>query len=174
MFIFFFFLNNQLFGYIRPLYFGWDRLEPNWTETTIWTFNPLVPVEVQYIEKNPGMLSSWMTWGWVNYQGILILKCTSPLTTVTGSIESFWMNLFVFHWTNSSKVLHITWVNHLINFSRGTSSVFANAVWVAYIRVNEIWNGYEIWNLYNTFIRINWFILQTICIQNYYVNCQWK
>ncbi len=50
------------------------------TETEIWTFIPLAPIEVHYMEKNAGMFSSktyvfsteerktwasWMTWGWV-------------------------------------------------------------------------------------------------------------
>ncbi len=28
------------------------------TETEIWTFNPLIPIEVHYMEKNPGKFSS--------------------------------------------------------------------------------------------------------------------
>jgi len=30
------------------------------TETVFWTLNRLVPTEVHYTEKNPGI--SWMTW----------------------------------------------------------------------------------------------------------------
>jgi len=54
----------------------------------------LVPIEVHYMEKNPGMfssknffsteerktLTSWMTWGWVNYQQKLFQKWTTPLS----------------------------------------------------------------------------------------------
>jgi len=36
------------------------------TETVIWTLNRLVPIEVHFMEKNPGMFSSktltWKTW----------------------------------------------------------------------------------------------------------------
>jgi len=28
------------------------------TETVVWTLNRLVPIEVHYMEKNPGMFSS--------------------------------------------------------------------------------------------------------------------
>jgi len=53
--------------------------------------NRLVPIEVHYMEKNPGMFSSktfisfrlkkerktwisWVTWGWENYQQKFFLK----------------------------------------------------------------------------------------------------
>jgi len=59
-------------------------------ETDIWTFKPLVAIEVKSMEKNHGMFSSktffstkerktwasWMTWGWVNYQEIFIWMWT--------------------------------------------------------------------------------------------------
>ncbi len=65
-------------------------------ETAIWTFNPLVPIEIHYMEKNPGMFSSenlisfrlkkerherlgWHGGKWVNCQEILILEWTNPL-----------------------------------------------------------------------------------------------
>ncbi len=59
-------------------------------ETKIWTFNLLATREVHYMEKIPEMISakklnvftteekktltSWMTWGRVNYQEIFILE----------------------------------------------------------------------------------------------------
>jgi len=63
---------------IRPLFIIWNRLKPFeqfavCTETAFWNLNRLVPIEVHYMEKNPGMFSSkteerktwtsWMTWG---------------------------------------------------------------------------------------------------------------
>ncbi len=41
------------------LLFGWDCVEPFWSciDTAIWTFNPLGPTEVHYM-NNPGMFSS--------------------------------------------------------------------------------------------------------------------
>jgi len=46
-------------GTKRPLFIVWNRLKPFeqfavWTETLFWTLNRLVPIEVHYIEKNPG------------------------------------------------------------------------------------------------------------------------
>jgi len=77
-------LNEQSFHLIRPLVIDWNRLKPFeqfavCTESVFWTLNHLVPSEVHYMEKNPGMFSSktlnvfsteerktwtsWMTWG---------------------------------------------------------------------------------------------------------------
>ncbi len=68
------------------------------TETIILTFNDLEFIEVHCMDTNPGMFSSktliffsteerntytsWMTWGWVNYQEILFWKWTNPLSYV--------------------------------------------------------------------------------------------
>ncbi len=64
------------------------------TETIILTSNRLESIEVHYMDTNPRMFSSktiiyfrlkkgihtsWITWGWVNYQEIFIWKWTNPL-----------------------------------------------------------------------------------------------
>jgi len=72
-----------------------------WTVCSLycWTLNRLVPIEVHYMEKNPGMFSSktlisipteermtwtsWMTWGWVNNQ--FFQKWTTPLSLLRSS-----------------------------------------------------------------------------------------
>jgi len=48
---------------IRPLFIVWNHLKPFeqfavCTETVFWTLNHLVPIEVHYMEKNPGKFSS--------------------------------------------------------------------------------------------------------------------
>jgi len=49
---------------IKPLFIVWNRLKPFkqfavCTETLFWTLNRLVPIEVYYMEKNPGMFSNF-------------------------------------------------------------------------------------------------------------------
>ncbi len=56
-------------------------------ETLIWTFNPLIPIEVHYKEKNPEMFPSKTLifkgshehLRLVNYHEIWILEWTNPL-----------------------------------------------------------------------------------------------
>jgi len=75
------------------LFIVWSRLKPFeqfavCTESVFWTLNRLIPTEVHYMEKNPGMFSSkrkkerhgHIGWhGWVNHQQKFLLKWTTPL-----------------------------------------------------------------------------------------------
>ncbi len=78
------YINGRLDTYVLDGIALWSCIE-----TTIWTFNPLATIEVYYIEKNPLLFShkknifsteerntwtSWITWGWVNYQETFILE----------------------------------------------------------------------------------------------------
>ncbi len=79
---------GEFFAYPSILNRSTQRTNVVMREVTVWTLNLLGPTEVHYIEKNPGMFSSknlnyflteerktwtsWMTWGWVNYQEIFI------------------------------------------------------------------------------------------------------
>jgi len=54
---------SDRFRLIRPLFILWNRLKPFeqcavCTESVFWTLKRLVPIEVHYMEKNPGMFSS--------------------------------------------------------------------------------------------------------------------
>jgi len=68
---------------------GWCRALQRCIETAIWTLNRLVPIEVHYMEKNPGMFSSKtfisfsteerMTWQeWF----LFFKKWTTPLSLI--------------------------------------------------------------------------------------------
>jgi len=51
-------LNERSFLLIRRLFVVWCRLKPFeqfvlCTESVFWTLNRLVPIEVQYMERNP-------------------------------------------------------------------------------------------------------------------------
>ncbi len=88
------------------LLFGWDRGGAFWScsDSAIWTFNPLGSTEDHYmnIYMNPGMFSSktlisfnwrkkewtsWMTWGWVDYQDIFIQEANLYFNMENGSSD---------------------------------------------------------------------------------------
>ncbi len=83
----FFFFYDYSFRWIRPLFHGWNGVEPFEAalKNAIMTFNRFVHVEAHNMEKHPGMFSSktliywktwtsWTAWGWVNHPDIFILE----------------------------------------------------------------------------------------------------